>query len=63
MYEIGNVIVNLLLLALGIHLFTKKTGTKNNDGETVTTHKYRVLGIIIIILVILGGLSPYMPKG
>lgn len=62
MYEIGQIIVNLALIALGIHLFTKKTEKKDTEGKTVVAHKYRVIGIIIIILVVLGALSPYMPK-
>ena len=63
MYEVGQIIVNLALIALGIYLFTKKTEKKDAGGKTLTTHKYRVIGIIIIILVVLGALSPYMPKG
>jgi K+-transporting ATPase A subunit len=61
-YEIGQIIVNLALVALGIHLFTKKTEKKIAEGETLVTHRYRIVGIIIIILVVLGALSPYMPK-
>lgn len=63
MYEIMQVIINLALIALGVYLFVKKTETENADGETIVKHKYRVIGIVIIVLVILGALSPHMPKG